>query len=84
MYIAEIDTEGIKLTSNIKLIEIDNSNETKVNTIYSAGDSLILSVKYTEDNNLFVQKDDGIVLIDEEYRIRGKHCRLCCSTSEGN
>lgn len=63
--VAEIDTEGIKVSSKIKLIEVDNNNETKVNTIYENSDCMILDIEYTDKNQLFVQKDNGVMIIGE-------------------
>lgn len=64
--VAEVDTEGIRVTSNVKIIEVNNNNETRFNTIYTDNDSLILDVEYTDKNTLFILKDDGVVSIDKE------------------
>lgn len=64
--VAEVDTEGINISSNIKIIEIGNGNDTKFNTVYSDSDSLILDIEYTDKNNLLILKDDGVVSIDKE------------------
>ncbi|MBO5179235.1 MAG: hypothetical protein J6B87_02680 [Clostridia bacterium] len=64
--VAEIDTEGIKLISKIKIIEIDSSNETKVNTIYEDSDNLILDIEYTGKNELLILKDNGVIMIDNK------------------
>ncbi len=65
--VAEVDTDGIKLASNVKVIEIsNNNNDTKFNTVYSDNDSLILDIEYTENNKLLVLKDDGVATIDAE------------------
>ena len=63
--VAEIDTEGIKVSSKIKFIEVDNNNETKLTTVYENNDCLILDLEYTNKNQLFVLKDNGIFLINE-------------------
>lgn len=67
--VVELDTEGIKIVSKIKIIEINNTNETKVNTIYENSDSLILDIEYTSKNELYVLKDDGVLLIDNENTV---------------
>lgn len=64
--VAEVDTEGIKLASNVKIIEIGSDNQKNFNTIYSDNDSLILDIEYTEKNNLLILKDDGVTSIDKE------------------
>lgn len=64
--VAEIDTDGIKLGSNVKVIEIGNNNETKFETVYSDSDSLILDIEYTEKNTLLILKDDGVASIDKD------------------
>ena len=64
--VAEVDAEGITLISKIKIIEIDNTNETKSNTIYEEKDSLIMDIEYTNKNELMVLKDTGVMLIDNK------------------
>ncbi|MBR4110246.1 MAG: hypothetical protein IKK43_00950 [Clostridia bacterium] len=67
--VAEVDTEGITLISKIKIIEIDNVNETKSNTIHEEKDSLIMDIEYTNKNELMVLKDTGVMLIDNKMMI---------------
>lgn len=63
--VAEIDTEGINVASKIKFIEVDNNNETKLTTVYENSNCLILDLEYTDKNQLFVLKDNGVFYIDE-------------------
>lgn len=67
--VAEVDTDGIKLSSNVKVIEITNNNDAKFNTVYTDNDSLILDIEYTENNKLLVLKDDGVATIDNENTV---------------
>lgn len=69
LYIAEIDTEGIKIKSNIKIIEItelETTLEPKVETILIGTDELITDIEFSSQNELLILKDTGIVKIDSE------------------
>lgn len=74
LYIAEIDTEGIKLKSNIKVIEITNiepgiTSTPKVETILTRTDTLITDIEYSDINKLHVLMDSEIVGIDTENQV---------------
>ena len=71
LYIAEIDAEGIKIKSNIKIIEITNFEEgmnsnPKVDTILIGIDTLITDIEYSNTNQLFILKDSGVDALDRE------------------
>ena len=86
--IAEVNTEGIKLESNIKIVEISNTTDIKATTVYTAADSLILDIEYTTDNNLYILKDNGIVSIDKDNAIKNileyTHSEIAYSTIENS
>lgn len=74
LYIAEIDTEGIKIKSNIKIIAISDlesglNTSPKVETVLVGTDSLITDIEYNNSNKLYVLKDNGISVIDEKNNI---------------
>ena len=73
LYIAEIDTEGIKIESNIKIINVSNieNNATvpKVETLLVGTDTLVTDIEYT-NNKLFILKESGIEYIDLEGNIK--------------
>jgi len=73
LYIAEIDTEGIKIKSNIKIIEIsdlETSQNPTVNTILVGTDDLITDIEYSNPNQLFILKDTGMAVINSEKIIK--------------
>lgn len=74
LYIAEIDMEGIKIKSNIKIIEVanidvNNNQNPKVETILVGTDDLITDIEFFEER-LLVLKDSGIIAIDESKQIQ--------------
>lgn len=75
LYIAEIDTEGIKIKSNIKLIEITalefatNASQ-KVETLLDGTDTLITDIEYSNLNKLFILRESGVDVIDNEKKIK--------------
>ena len=74
LYIAEIDTEGIKIESNIKIIDVANIESTvntnpKVETILVGTDDLITDIEYIT-GKLIILKDNGIISIDESKNIK--------------
>ena len=74
LYIAEIDTEGIKIKSNIKIIDVSNS-ETNIKMTPTAEvllvgvDELITDIEYGASNKLLILKDSGISYVDSEKKI---------------
>lgn len=73
LYIAEIDTEGIKVKSNIKIIEIaelETKTNPSVETILVGTDDLIVDIEYSSQNQLFILKDSGIAKIDANKEIK--------------
>jgi len=73
LYIAEIDTEGIKIKSNIKIIEVTNietstNDKPKVQTVLVGTDELITDIEYAIDK-LIVLKDTGIIAIDKSRNV---------------
>lgn len=71
LYIAEIDTEGIKIKSNIKIIEISNIEPginltPKVETLLVGTDYLITDIEYNNENKLLVLKESGIDYLDSD------------------
>lgn len=74
LYIAEIDTEGIKIESNIKIIEITNfepgtSENPTVETILVGTDSLITDIEYSDSNQLYILKDAGIDVLSKDKEL---------------
>ena len=68
LYIAEIDTDGIKIKSNIKTIDIANLGAgTNLNknarTLEMGEDILITDIEYSSANKLMVLRDNGIGVI---------------------
>lgn len=73
LYIAEIDTEGIKIKSNIKIIDITDisvTQEPKVETILVGTDDLIIDIEYSNENQLYILKDTGMSSINSEKIIK--------------
>ncbi|MBO5143263.1 MAG: hypothetical protein J6C46_09830 [Clostridia bacterium] len=72
LYIAEVDAEGIKIESNIKIIDIINfeaGSNPEVQTILVGTDNLITDIEFF-DNKLLILKDLGINYIDNERTIK--------------
>ena len=75
LYIAEIDTEGIKIKSNIKVIEVavleSAQNITpNVETLLDGTDTLITDIEFSNLNKLFILRESGIDVIDSEKKIK--------------
>ena len=68
--IAEIDTSGIKVQSNIKILSIDDvsrkSGETIKKTYSSEKGKLIVSIKYQSQNSLICMYTDSIHIIQND------------------
>lgn len=74
LYIAEIDTEGIKIKSNIKIIDISNIGTNinlspSVENISLGVDELITDIEYTNANSLLILKDSGIDYLNAEKEL---------------
>ncbi len=61
--LAEIDADGTKIQSNVKLIDISNVPNSDVNKIELEEGELIIDVEYNNDNDLNVYTDKGAKLI---------------------
>lgn len=68
--VIEVDTDGIKLISKIKLLEIDGTGENKVDTLYEESNCLVLDIEYKNANELLLLKDNGVALIDSEKNVK--------------
>ena len=72
IYIAEIDTEGIKIKSNIKIIDVskyENNNITpSVESILVGTDTLITDIEYS-NNKLLILTESGIKSVDSEKNV---------------
>lgn len=66
MSFAELNTNGTKISSSIKTISIekakDNSSDSIVNTYETKQDSLILNIKYQDQNKLVCMYDTNIYI----------------------
>lgn len=75
LYIAEIDTEGIKIKSNIKVIDVSSlSSEMNLNqnvsTLLVGIDTLITDIECNSSNKLLILKDTGVSFINSENEIQ--------------
>lgn len=73
LYIAEIDTEGIKIKSNIKIIpisELETNKNPTVETILIGTDTLITDIEYTNKNELLILTDTGMFSINSEKTLK--------------
>lgn len=66
MAIAEVNTEGISLESNIKIIDMNNANENKSINIELDDNSLILDIEYNDKNEIMVLEDNKIELVNND------------------
>lgn len=68
--IAEINTSGTLIQSNIKIISIEKAQNDPTNSViytYNAeSNKLITDIKYGNQNKLAIQYDDGISILHEE------------------
>ena len=64
--IAEISTEGINATSNIKIIDINNLEQNDITLVPLEDNSLVTNIEYTNKNELLIQTDKNIKIIDNE------------------
>jgi hypothetical protein len=62
--IAEVNTEGIKSESTVKIINTDQISEEKVNSV-PLGDGLVVDIEFGDKNELLVMQDDKTCIIDE-------------------
>ncbi len=72
LYIAELDTEGIKAKSAIKAIhiaEVETSKNPKVEIIPVETDELIIDIECNAENQLYILKNSGIDVLKEEKGI---------------
>lgn len=69
LYIAEVDTEGIKIKSNIKIIEVADVNNgnlsPKVETLLVGTDTIITDIEYSDSNNLLIMRDNGVSVLEK-------------------
>lgn len=61
--IAEVDTEGIHVTSAIKIIDINNLENSNVKRFALDENSIIVNIEYTEKNELLVLTDSSTKII---------------------
>lgn len=64
--VAEVDTETMQIASKVKIIKMSNDEKKEVSTIYEEDDCIIVDIEYTSDNELLIQKDNGIIMIGAE------------------
>lgn len=73
LYIAEVDAEGIKLKSNLKIINVA-SLESNINqsaeTILLGTDDLVVDIEYSNKNQLLILKDTGLATIDDNKKVK--------------
>lgn len=62
--IAEVDTEGIKIQSNIKLININNLENEEVIRL-PLGEEVLVDIEYNSKNDLLIQTDSSIKYIED-------------------
>lgn len=73
LYIAEIDTEGIKIKSNIKIIpisELEIDKNPTVETILIGTDTLVTDIEYSNKNELLILTDTGMLSINSEKTLK--------------
>lgn len=58
--IAEIDTNGVSVASDIKLIDVLSASESKVKKIDMENDELISNIEYDDENHLVIMTDKNI------------------------
>lgn len=61
--IAEVDTEGIHVNSAIKIIDINNLGNDKLQKIALDDNSLIIDIEFSDKNELLVMTDSKIKMI---------------------
>ncbi len=61
--IAEVDTEGIHVSSAIKIIDINNLGNENVRKFDLDANSLIVNIEYNEKNELLIMTDSKIQII---------------------
>lgn len=65
--IAEVNTEGINMESDIKVVDINNASEKELKTIKLEGNSLVLDVEYGDKNDLLILEDTKIEKVNSNY-----------------
>ncbi len=67
--IAEINAEGIKVQSDIKLVDINNIKQENVKKIDFSDDVLIVDIKFNDKNQLVVQTDSDVkIVVNDELK----------------
>lgn len=61
--IAEIDTDGIHVSSAIKIIDINNLENSNVKKFDLDENSIIIDIEYTEKNELLILTDSSVKII---------------------
>ncbi len=64
LVIAEINVEGIKVQSVIKIIDVNNVNQENVKKVDLGDDVLVVDVKFNDKNQIVVQTDGDIKIIE--------------------
>ena len=64
--LAEIDTAGTMIQSNIKVISVENPKNTEEKIYKGKANSLITNIKYQDNNDLVCMYDDSIHIIKDE------------------
>lgn len=67
--IAEVDTEGIIVKSNLKLIHIDKIEEQTFSTINLENNELVIDIEFNDENEILILKDKGIDLLKNETEL---------------
>lgn len=65
--IAEINTDGINMESDIKIVDMNKTEDGEFRTVNLDGNSLILDVEYSDKNDLFVLEDNKVERINSNY-----------------
>lgn len=64
--IAEIDTNGINVESQIKIINIEEASESNIKKYELDSDELITDIEYNESNDLVIMTDSNVKLLKDE------------------
>lgn len=65
--IAEVNTEGINMESDIKIVNINGTESRDFKTVKLDSNTLVLDIEYTDKNELVVLEDNRIEKLSTEY-----------------
>jgi hypothetical protein len=66
--IAEVNTDGIKIESTVKIIQVDKISDENVESI-NLGDGLVIDTEFEDKNNLLVVQDNRTLVINGNLEI---------------